>query len=609
MDKKGNVKLRVLIATAGLIAAVIISISVFLNPGRPGPACLMCHKMRDSYQSWRISSHKKVKCDKCHYAAPSGLNMLLSTAMGSTTKKSYTAVSLGCRKCHEKLSNVVKIESISFPHADHQEVQNCETCHLNVVHGSDIEYTFQHERKLCYDCHKHSEVNPHSGEWEKEHGDKVRESSRECQACHSSTYCKNCHGVLQDHKSEWYDGHRKAARESDTICSSCHNSTFCSSCHDGFTLHQKNWLKNHQNDPASKNQEGCSSCHTTNYCKSCHKDNKHVLHHQGNWLSNHGSEINEHTDASSGDLEQCVDCHQPDFCLSCHRGLNARIHSSNYEQMHINVKRESIPNCLRCHSQDSCDQCHNKNLPESHIEKDVWKKAHGAESIRKMDSCTLCHSQEFCAACHSKKVPDDHENPKWKNSHGAASRANASNCSLCHQEKYCNTCHRRSRPPDHYASTWKDTHSHTAVYDMSGCFACHVNSDCRKCHGEGKIHKAAGWMVNHSTSEDNFQSCEKCHSTSSCMQCHKELKLEGHTDCSTCHKNVKDFSKIDTDICNVCHNSKEGSIHEKHDSLGCDMCHKPHSWKPGINSCFDCHGDKDETHSNGMPCLDCHSFN
>lgn len=609
MDKKRNKILKPLLIVAAVAIFLVVYVAVFINAGRPSAACLMCHNMRDSYQTWRESTHSSVKCNKCHYAAPSGFTMIASTVTGKAARKDYTAVSAGCKTCHKKLKNVVSIENITFPHDNHQDVQDCETCHLNVVHGKGVDYSFQKSSKMCYDCHEHSEVNPHSDDWQKAHGKNVKESSKECQACHSYKYCANCHTVLEQHKTEWYDSHRRIARESEQICKSCHDDKFCSSCHDGFTLHKRDWLKNHKDDPDSKNQQKCASCHTKTYCASCHQDNKHVLHHKGNWLSNHGGEINEHQGAPAGDLEQCVDCHQPDFCLSCHRGLNKRIHSTSYQQMHINVKRESLPGCLKCHTQDSCDQCHNTNLPTSHVQKEEWLKTHGNESIRKMDSCTLCHSQQFCAACHSRKLPISHETTKWGSTHGKDSRSKDSNCSMCHEEKYCNACHRRSRPPDHYKLTWRDNHSHTAIFDMSGCFACHVNSDCRKCHNnEGKTHKAAGWMLNHTSSDANFKTCEQCHSTNSCTECHTEMKLSGHKDCSSCHKVPKKFSNVDGAICATCHKEQPGNLHEQHNPLGCDSCHEPHKWVSGDHSCTNCHSDKDEEHSSGMPCLDCHDF-
>lgn len=606
--KISGVALAAAAAVFGLLALFAL-IPLVISASRPGPACLLCHEMREPYQMWRLSTHREVSCGKCHYAAPSGFGMLRAAFSRSAKSEEKKTVSKGCRTCHENISNVVKIEKLKFPHDNHQNVNDCETCHLGVTHGAGIEYSHPESRKMCYDCHKPHTINPHSGKWLNVHRKKGRESTRDCQACHTFNSCTQCHKIIERHKSDWYDGHREMARKSEYVCAKCHDRKFCASCHDGFTLHEKGWLKKHKGDDrATKTKENCVACHTEKYCADCH-DGKAKLHHEGNWLSHHGKKISDSENGSGRDIEPCVECHEPSFCLSCHKGLSSKIHSENYEKMHRSVTSASMPTCLKCHTLDTCNQCHSNKLPATHVDRDKWKKEHGLNSIHNMSSCNMCHNPEFCEACHKRKVPGSHESKGWGTNHKAGSQGKDRNCGLCHEDKYCNTCHRRTRPPDHYMKTWRKTHGRTAVFDMSGCFVCHVNSDCRLCHEEGKTHKAAGWMLEHKSSKQNFSSCDQCHTLKSCAECHSEMKLTGHAVCANCHKSLDKPKDVDTDVCANCHTAvtnKPG--HAAHDGLNCKTCHKPHVWPAAADACMKCHGDIDEDHTMELTCRECHAF-
>jgi hypothetical protein len=603
-----NKTLRIALPLAAVVLVLVFAAPFALNARRPGPACLLCHQMREAYQTWRLSTHKDVTCDKCHYQAPSGRKMISAALTRSSAAGKKPAVSRGCISCHEDLSDVVKIENLEFPHKDHQQASSCETCHMLVTHGKRVEYSLPESRKKCYDCHKPHTINPHSGNWLNVHRVKGRKGTRECQACHSFQSCADCHGIMEEHKEDWYDGHRIMAAESAPVCSRCHAQDFCASCHDGFTLHEKGWNKKHRTGAEAVQHQDCSSCHTEKYCNDCH-EGKSKLHHEGNWLSRHGAEINARDAGKGGDLETCIECHQPGFCLSCHKGLNARIHSSDFNEMHTNVKRDAMPTCLKCHTRDSCNTCHSDNLPATHKPADAWKKQHGISAIRNMDSCSMCHADEFCESCHKHKLPLSHQQADWGAQHAQGSRDKDRNCSLCHEDQYCNACHKRTRPPDHYMKQWNDTHGQVATYDMSNCFVCHVNADCRRCHEQGKTHKAAGWMLEHNTANQSFKSCTSCHELDACVRCHSDMKLKGHAVCGNCHESLQRPSKLKPEACYSCHKSTAGSdMHKAHGGLACQGCHLPHTWHQLPAKCLSCHASINAEHTMDMDCSECHSF-
>lgn len=99
-------------------------------------ACVNCHIMRDSYDSWRLSSHRSVTCNDCHtphgvvgkYAAKLENGLRHSSAftfenvqVPHTSSKSLHTIEQNCVRCHESM--------ISFMLRDDGAAIACTRCH------------------------------------------------------------------------------------------------------------------------------------------------------------------------------------------------------------------------------------------------------------------------------------------------------------------------------------------------------------------------------------------------------------------------------------------------------------------------------------------------
>ena len=89
--------------------------------------------------------------------------------------------------------------------------------------------------------------------------------------------CGVCHDVVEpptNHGSGWLDLHGAELRVGAMECDDCHRSTFCIDCHTRkeritFRVHDRTWVSVHgiasRTDPTS-----CGSCHLQADCQDCH---------------------------------------------------------------------------------------------------------------------------------------------------------------------------------------------------------------------------------------------------------------------------------------------------------------------------------------------------
>jgi nitrate/TMAO reductase-like tetraheme cytochrome c subunit len=131
--------------------------------------CSSCHYMRDYYNQWKVSSHKKVPCLECH--AKPGLNNYLrrkfeaihevvSMITGKYPPRPHAEVDdASCLRqgCHEKrlLSGKVNFKGVQFDHANHLTQKRrdrqlrCTSCHAQMAMGRHIAVT----EEVCFLCH------------------------------------------------------------------------------------------------------------------------------------------------------------------------------------------------------------------------------------------------------------------------------------------------------------------------------------------------------------------------------------------------------------------------------------------------------------------------
>lgn len=105
-------------------------------------ACVNCHVMKDSYDGWRVSSHRNITCNECHTPAPFAAKYATKLEHGMRHSYVFTfedpqimrlkesgedIVTQNCINCHQSLVNSI------LP--GHFEDNRCILCHEGVSHG------------------------------------------------------------------------------------------------------------------------------------------------------------------------------------------------------------------------------------------------------------------------------------------------------------------------------------------------------------------------------------------------------------------------------------------------------------------------------------------
>lgn len=253
--------------------------------------CKTCHYMRPYYESWKSSSHNRVKCIECHY--PPGIRGELEskwTALSQVAKyvtgtygtKPWAEVSdQSCLRsgCHDRrlLQGKVFFKNVIFDHSSHLlemrrgKKLRCTSCHSQIVQGSHLTVT----ETTCFLCHfKDQDIR----------------TSRlsDCLKCHGAPSKVVSHqGVSFDHKIALKQGiacikcHRNVVRGDGHVprerCFNCHNQPErVEKYRDTFLIHQKH---------ITEHKVECTQCHSEIQhgliqlaqaidinCQSCHPD-------------------------------------------------------------------------------------------------------------------------------------------------------------------------------------------------------------------------------------------------------------------------------------------------------------------------------------------------
>jgi len=170
--------------------------------------CSSCHTMKGSYATWKMSSHKEVRCVDCHIEPGiagfmeakliRGGNDLIVQILNPpdpATIKSQVS-SMVCIRCHMEIMRISEIAKRDLPerinkvglvmeHKRHieafkdqqfrQEGDGCTICHSRIVHGARFKgYPIViPSEKQCFRCH----------DGKRSYNGKIL--SKKCSTCHT----------------------------------------------------------------------------------------------------------------------------------------------------------------------------------------------------------------------------------------------------------------------------------------------------------------------------------------------------------------------------------------------------------------------------------------
>lgn len=106
-----------------LLAALCVAFFVFYlswSHASPEKTCLSCHELQTAYDEWTISSHRDIRCEKCHGTA-------LSSGFHSLQEKAGMVFSHYTEKYHEDM-RLTEIQVVEM-------TQRCQSCHENEYAG------------------------------------------------------------------------------------------------------------------------------------------------------------------------------------------------------------------------------------------------------------------------------------------------------------------------------------------------------------------------------------------------------------------------------------------------------------------------------------------
>jgi nitrate/TMAO reductase-like tetraheme cytochrome c subunit len=162
--------LRILIPVA-ILGITLLSVGTvgFVQVSSQPGFCKSCHIMKPYYDSWAMSSHRRVACINCHIAPGikaeamtkiQAANMVVKYFTGSYGTRPWADVSdASCLRsgCHSErlIEGVVEYKGVRFDHTQHLgEIRRgiqlrCTSCHSQIVQGTHVAVT----EATCFLCH------------------------------------------------------------------------------------------------------------------------------------------------------------------------------------------------------------------------------------------------------------------------------------------------------------------------------------------------------------------------------------------------------------------------------------------------------------------------
>jgi len=168
----------------------------------------------------------------------------------SATEAFARPTNAACAECHKDLITTSPSGDLIIPHRAHTDVLNieCVTCHAYLVHEESPEGKHTPPMSVCLKCHdgkqaKNACVTCHTSkaapdthkaaDWLVVHP--VASKTTDCAKCHGwvKNWCADCHERRPpSHTADWRTKHAAAvAVAKPRDCETCHTSAFCSNCH------------------------------------------------------------------------------------------------------------------------------------------------------------------------------------------------------------------------------------------------------------------------------------------------------------------------------------------------------------------------------------------
>lgn len=247
-----------------ILIFIVFSSFTFIEYTSDPRICESCHVMEPYFDAWNESTHKDVKCYRCHYGK--GIRNFLRGSFHSFSEilpkyQPYRYLSANisdenCIQCHRDVFSIPEVttqidgEIIHFNHSKHLlEYKRgiikltCVSCHSEIVIGSHIAITnstcmichFEHTPSGfpvsgCPSCHPYPAENVEFRGINFSHQEHI---SREipCEMCHTrisikegdmEEKCKTCHPVNMTVSLSPYDMHRIHVTTYKVKCLQCH---------------------------------------------------------------------------------------------------------------------------------------------------------------------------------------------------------------------------------------------------------------------------------------------------------------------------------------------------------------------------------------------------
>lgn len=278
-----------------------------LDCGRPGqPRCLSCVSCHDTTTDRPPTATASI-CASCHDNAGALLGRPKSQAL-----------------------RVMGESPIAFPHGQHLALEQiagqCVRCHTKVTERTPDSRAMP-PMSTCLECHQKDFDTPR------------------CTLCHrQSDLAEIPPQSFMRHDAGWMRSHGRHAARRQPVCQACHTETWCADCHDqrrGLAVekrefdsitrqfvHRGDMIARHPlevaQDPAS-----CNRCHTAASCDACHLQRgvsagrvNAVSPHPIGWMARDAMHREFHGRHARRNLISCMACHERGpvtNCIGCHR--------------------------------------------------------------------------------------------------------------------------------------------------------------------------------------------------------------------------------------------------------------------------------------------------
>ncbi|MBI5533437.1 MAG: hypothetical protein HY898_12025 [Deltaproteobacteria bacterium] len=306
-----------------------------------------------------------LTCTHCHAVAE-------STAVGSLHHPGYDL----CKRCHSEnvgpgLKYSFDPSHITSTNPDYDHVIFSHKGHLPRISGQCVR---------CHHVGPESESNPAI----------LLPAMADClQGCHQADYdrlrCTACHTPAKlaqlrpvtdvPHGKNYVRGHSADATRKQRLCQACHSESFCSDCHDtsiglrveqrrlddikGEYGHRADFVSRHAIEARSR-PAACVRCHQPSSCDSCHvrnhvsangKDASSPHRDKPGWLRDSGS-ADFHGRAARRQIIECAACHDQGpatNCIGCHKSgaIGGNPHPAGW---HSNLSPSNTEMCQYCHT-------------------------------------------------------------------------------------------------------------------------------------------------------------------------------------------------------------------------------------------------------------------